>query len=932
MLHSSTRTRRRSQISGSIREDGTEFAEHVSREAHRLLAIFTQSSTKPPHEQALGCSKSVTHGHTVFHPGKENDIWQIPRIAPEMVEPSTHVPSPKSTLTHNLEPRPKHDSGPSGQAALQERVAGLNADANLKEKPAFPRPPATLVPQKDISSQSLGQSVVATLHSINRPDLHMSSSDPRSTPTPPPFVSSVPSPGGLAPRRSGRAKNTPTTYNLRVLVGLEEPPKSSRDSMSQASRVSHELSPPPDSIPVSSKDPPRMIPNIRKLLWDRELHGCGPSNRIHADMTSDIRPWKSWKGASNDVVALAWSSDSTRFAAGATAQPDEYNRKCNLLLGDLVDSVLYELPDHRIPRPSSSTITEDQLYTSVADMQWAGDRLYTASYDNTVKIWDVSLHKHPSCLQTLKHSSKVIVMALSKSVPNLVATGTDKFHLWDVQEDQAPTCVDLPIVRDTRQKILDLAPTTLAWGHTASTKHFLVGGMAQRILNEYKVPHYGHIGLWTIGQGSVTPRKLIPDSQNIFDIKWHPFLPKFAAASTYSQAMRLPLKTRTVVQVYDCTADSFLVTNRFPCPAADVNETTFCPMNSTYITASCTDGRTYVWDVRYPDKSIHRLSHGDSLHPLNHEHARELTDYGVSVALWGTAIDQFYTGGSDGLLKQWDIRRSPEDVLVANIAKFNEGITSGAFSEDRSHLLIGSQGGGIQVLSSGPCSDPEKAGFDSKAAPEPPCQEISGRETSRALISSAEIERHPIYGPGQGPNYKGPYARWARDVQEDTPLDELKRIPLKDEYQLRQLCGPQVQTQQKLDQNAERELQMQRNIAEARNSQDNRLPNKDMCNGLGVNRPINVTAGDQKKRKKHRVEKDREKRKKRRHGPMITNVDVVHFDLTGDSPEREPTNPPPSKRESSSFSSFIENLEDGLEDDHWWPDSGWYDANICSSD
>ncbi|KAJ5655641.1 hypothetical protein N7507_007591 [Penicillium longicatenatum] len=647
-------------------------------------------------------------------------------------------------------------------------------------------------------------------------------------------------------------------------------------------------------------------------------------------MTSDLRPWKSWKGASNDVVALAWSPDSTKFAAGATAQPDEYNRKHNLLLGDLVNSALYELPGHWTPRPPSSTATEERLYTSVADMQWVGDRLYTASYDNTVKIWDAA-GQHPSCLQTLEHSSKVVVMALSKSKPNLIATGTDSFHLWDVQEGQAPTCVDMSIVRHPRQKSIDLAPTTLAWGHTASTNHVLVGGMAERTLDEYKVPNHGHLALWTIGQGSVTPRKLVPDSQNVFDIKWHPFLPKFTAATTYSQAMQLPLKTRTVLQIYDCIDGNFTFTGRFPCPAADVNETSFCPMDSTYITASCTDGRTYVWDVRFPDnKSILQLSHGTPLHPLSHKQPRELTDYGVSVALWGTSMDQFYTGGSDGFLKQWDIRRAPEDALVANIANFTEGITSGAFSEDKSHLLIGSHGGGIRVLSTGPCSDPEKLGFEFNSAPEPPTRDISGREASRALISNDEIERHPIYGPGQGPNYQGPYARWARDISEDTPLDQVSRFPLKDEYQLRQLCGPKGQNQGELDLNAQRELKKQRQAATIRNSVRNNSPgDKPKFDAF--------PATDRKKRKKQNDEKDREKRKKRRYGPVVSNVEVIHIDLTGDSPEPESANSilipkPPRRGTLPRLPSSTENLEDGLEDDHWWPDSGCYDANICDSD
>ncbi|KAJ5929394.1 hypothetical protein N7454_007242 [Penicillium verhagenii] len=928
MLHCRPRGRDRGQQSSFIPEYGSKNFEEVSKEAQRLLSVFTKSSTNLSDEQDLGYSDTVTHGHSVLQPASVNKARRTPRSALDPLEPNDLPPncssSESSTTEQNDQPDPT------------ECVAVLDSNQIGKDGLPASYPPIHMTPQRGLSlssSNPLGRSGQI-------PNLDISSTT--SSSPPPPSDSPLQSLDDLAPRRSGRAKNTPNTYNVRVLLGFELN-EASRNSQEVASRVSrasraprasHESSPPPDALPsfdLLNKDPTRRTPSIRKLLWDRELRGCGSSNRIHADFTSDIRPWKSWKGASDDVVALAWSPDSTKFAVGATAQPDEYNRKYNLLLGDLVKNELYELPDHWIPRAPSSITTEERLYTSVADMQWAGDRLYTASYDNTVKIWDVGAHKPPTCLQTLRHSSKVVVMALSKKHPKLIATGTDSFHLWHTQEDQDPTCVDLSIVRSSRQKIIDLAPTTLAWGHTASTDHLLVGGMVERIVDEYKVPHYGHLGLWAVGQGSVTPRKLSPDSQNIFDIKWHPFLPKFAAATTYSQAMRLPLKTRTVVQVYDYMDDNFIVTSRFPCPAADVNETSFCPMDSTYITASCTDGQTYVWDVRWPGKNLHQLRHGDPLHPLNHQQPRELTDYGVSIALWGTAIDQFYTGGSDGVLKQWDIRRSPEDVLVANIANFNEGITSGAFSDDSSHLLLGFHGGGIRVLSCGPCSDPEIDKFEFKGAPEPMSEEISGCEASRALVASAEIEQHPIYGPGQGSNYKGPYARWARGLGEDTPLEQVKRIPLKDEYQLRQLSGPKVQAENTLDQNARNELQMQRDIARARNGRHDTLPgDKHRPKGIKDSRDKGGVAASEstRKRKRSREEKGKEKRKKQYHPPKFSDVEVI--DLVSDSPEPESTARPKGK--PSKLWSSNENLEDGLDDDYWWPDSGCYDANICDGD
>ncbi|KAJ5714522.1 uncharacterized protein N7483_011703 [Penicillium malachiteum] len=427
--------------------------------------------------------------------------------------------------------------------------------------------------------------------------------------------------------------------------------------------------------------------------------------------------------------------------------------------------------------------------------------------------------------------------------------------------------------------------------------------------------------------------------------------------------MHLPLRTKTVVQLYDYSDGSFLVhgrANRFPCPAADINEITFCPMNTNYLTASCTDGRTYVWDVRQGDKTVHRLAHGEPLHPLFDGYSREYTDYGTSVALWGTGIDEFYTGGSDGALKRWDIRRSPEDALVSDVATFTEGITSAAFSDDKSHMLLGSLGGGVRLVSCAPLSDPDNTDFKLKAAPEPPSREVSGRELSKALISSDEIERHPVFGPGQGPKYKGPYARWARGLDPNTPLSQTIKSPLKEEFQNRQLCIPPGTNRIGLDSHALQELKSQLQIAEIRNglkvaqtgqsdppaSVEAETEDQNQIKIEAAPSPAveaSVMFLGQRKRKRGSEDDLGTGQEKRRHrNNVTTHLGVIHIDLTEDSPEPE-VMPLISRSElpiiTKSAPDDAQELvlpgtdsDDDLEDDHWWPESGQYDANLCDSD
>ena len=619
------------------------------------------------------------------------------------------------------------------------------------------------------------------------------------------------------------------TYNLRQLSGLDQDesdttsdsPTPSVSQISVSSRASPEQ-------PVVTQSGRSKRLNVPRLLWNREITGRDRNNSIRSMVSSDIKPWKSWKTASGDVLSLAWSPDGTKFAAGSTTLTDAYNLKKNLLFGDLTLNNLYEVPDHWVPRQTHNLGSDDRLFTTVSTVRWAGDRLFTASYDKTVKIWDVEHGRRLSCRQTLRHDSKVVDMALSAHHLNLVATGDGSagertFKVWDIRDDQnSPSYTVLPITHRARNGF-DLIPTNLAWGHTAHTSEYLLGGMSERKQKmddededkeAHRIPQGGFLGLWRMEQASMTPIKLTPDSQNVFDIKWHPFLPRFAAATT--PVAHGSLSTHSVLTIFDLASDKFKSRLSFDCEARDINEATFCPMDATYVTASCTNGKTYVWDSRKAAKPVHKLQHGASQQPLNPHYSPELTDGGVNVALWGTTIDQFYTGGSDGKLKQWDIRRAPEDSLVKTTLSLKEGIVSGAFSEDNSHLAIGSHGGGIHVLSSGPCADPDETEFieinpdepelttDKTEEPEPE----SGIALANQLISSGQLEMHPIYGPGQGRSYEGPFASWARDIRPDAPLEEIRQAPLLEEFQNLQFDGPPIQDRPGLD-DAERRLMRQ---------------------------------------------------------------------------------------------------------------------------
>lgn len=679
---------------------------------------------------------------------------------------------------------------------------------------------------------------------------------------------------------------------------------------------------------------------IDRLLRGREL-GNRVNQRVQAGVSRNLRPSASWKGASNDVIVLAWSPDGTRFAVGATAQCDEhnmeYNRGNNLLLGDLTRNRLKELPDHWKPRSSQRAMsdqagTSPRLFMSVTALQWFEDTLFTASYDNTVKLWDVSSHDEAYCFKTLKHQSKVQVMARSNFNQNIVATGADSIGYWDTSADY-PKYTTLDINRVKRD--VGLVPTSISWGTNAATSGLLVAGMAEDDLEDTMVPSGGHLGLWCANESSLIPIQLTPNSQNVFDIKWHHSLPAFATASSvpHSKTPGTSKEAKSVVRIYEP-----LVSKRcnveFDCPALDINDVTFCPQNPNYVTASCTDGVTYVWDYRNPSDVLLKLEHGAPLNQIDENLAREQADAGVGLALWGDTIDQFYTGSSDGFLKLWNILRSQEDALVEDKANLSEGIMSGSFSEDKSNLLIGDAAGGIHVMSSGPFVTDDGHQMDFEPAAESHADNDgdsqgteSGVEASNQMLSSGRLVRHPIYGVGQGPFYDGPYAAWARP--KGTPKEALPWTPLEQKHQARQFHGAPIEDRKDLDKQSRNDVAAHMRLASIRNQKRNENKRKrddvgpklqEATRGSGEREYIDVENYTPQFRPPMPIPK------RRIYRPVITRKETDVIDLTIDSePEQEDSENEVSAEEDP-------DEDEPWMEDFWWPANADVDANLHDLD
>ncbi|EYE95875.1 WD repeat protein [Aspergillus ruber CBS 135680] len=763
-----------------------------------------------------------------------------------------------------------------------------------------------------------------------------------------------------AARRSGRQRTGPINYYEKINLFAEQDSdenvseRSRNSSVAYRPRGGHSTSPldprpePPRSFQHPQINDPRPDNpsscrtsrdqrTLNGLLHGRELGNT--SQQLHIYFAQDLKPSKHWQGASNDVIVLAWSPDGTRFAAGATAQSDEhnmeYNRGNNLVLGDLTRNHIKELPDHWVKCPwrrvtPGQNQTDTRLFMSVTAMQWFDDILFTSSYDNTVKLWDVSSHANAGCVGTLRHNSKVEVMARSNFDEQVLATGTDSIGLWNIKERKHTS---LEFQQRQRKKDIELVPTSLAWGTIPATRNILLAGMSEKDEKDEGVPQNGLLAAWRMDEASMTPIHLSPNAQNIFDVKWHHSLPLFLTGSAPTPS-RASL-ARSVVRLYD-PLRSKMHRIELDCPALDINDVTFCPANPYYVTASCTDGVTYVWDYRKPEDILLRLGHDGPSEQIDESLPRERVDVGVRMALWGDGPDQFYSAASDAVLKRWDILRSQEDVHVDDVARFPGAVMCGAFSSDKTNLLIGDSAGGLHVLSSSPfqASDEQSMVFESSTEAiddNGDQQEGSNSEAKMAnnMLLGEELVRHPIYGVGKGPHYKGPFASWARP--DSTPQHLIAETPLKEEVLVRQFDGAPLNDRRGLDEQSRKEIASRIQISRIRNQrrQENKRKRDgstssakpissssnnfiDLCSSEEIDDegPLLPRPIDRSKRHAGKID-DR----------VIMKTEPEIIDLTLESDPEEIASP-------SIFETVLGELEEDIEEDFWWPASGTIDPNF----
>ncbi|PHH80394.1 hypothetical protein CDD83_3764 [Cordyceps sp. RAO-2017] len=598
---------------------------------------------------------------------------------------------------------------------------------------------------------------------------------------------------------------------------------------------------------------------IPSLLLAREMEGNARFGRMrrfenfqnefkkaHEDGLSIVAEFTNCAG---DISAMSWVPDGN-ILCGTTAHSDshnqQYNKPGNLVLCSTSQGTLRAFADHRIPRPlvdkgenSTEAMRQSQdpwLYSSVvsSDYDEVRGRAYTSSFDKTVKVWDIAKDGgFMRCIATWHHDGNVNFVSAAKDGSGRVASAADvptqAIRVYTIRADdddvdgspfQAISCTRTDA---DGSDMWAYFPATMQWGRAPGTTHLLIVGYSPRGLanDDRDIPedkkNSGEIMIWDAARGCRVP-VMTATTANVFEVIWHPRLPRFVAATSPCGIIEHGVRTQIHLFQLDLEREdgAYSEFQKLDCFASDINELTIMPnsLRHAYVTAGCTDGRTYVWDTAQGDHPVHILQHGYPLDDYSYD--REKEDTGVKFTAWGTTPDRLYTGSSDGVVKVWNVRN--ERPFVRNLLEAPGPISIGAFSPDYSQLAIGDATGRLFLLSLDE-RDQHGANFTTLPGtnrrirrpkpfiphPEPPPppgngeadadesdaegdSELVSAYARRRYLDSGQLvlHRNPVVGAVQGPAYAstGLFRREAHLGEEPTAplLTEYERLQRESEH------------------------------------------------------------------------------------------------------------------------------------------------------
>lgn len=434
-----------------------------------------------------------------------------------------------------------------------------------------------------------------------------------------------------------------------------------------------------------------------------------------------LKPCSTFNHASGDVIDFKFSPINNQFAVCCNTLTNDYNRPGNLLFGDAKREVVSALNGH-----ADRTVGAERYYT-VSDIRFSNDGqyLFSGSYDNTVKIWDLN----GELVSCLTGHGRITALSTTWCSDRVLAVASDdgNLYLYNVMN---PRKQQRTVVKGLNER---LCGAFLVPGQSHYS-HWMIAGYEAKDSSPL-----GALYLLDIPTGTIIQR-VVPASNCQSAAYFHPTADYFVVGATGHFFGAGPT-AKSVVRVFDPRTEKATMEIGLDSPQKDINNVTMSPCGFR-VTSSGTDGRTFVWDLRTikegtAPEPLHVLAHGRTKMVPPVDGQLEDWDTGVSVTEWLPQSDYLMTGGSDGFIKLWDTRL--KEPFLRDIAEFDSPVSSANFNSERDMLGVGESSGKVTFLD---WHGPTIAGELRRFQFEQPVSESSGNEgilAARELLTSGRV-------------------------------------------------------------------------------------------------------------------------------------------------------------------------------------------------